>query len=265
MSPFSIEEIKKLVKEINDISPEFMVWEDDGYYQSCIALKAKNYVLFDPTKKDPKKHKTVKGSAFKTSSKELAMKEMMQELVDEMLNDNRHEVLVEIYHKYVKEALNVVDIKRWTQKKTITESITDCEDYKIVEKNTFDKNDKPKIVTEYISKKGEKLRKNETDVWDAIKNEEDKQQGNKIYLYPTILGTITIPGGISEKTGKPLKDKVKEISGLKLDKYWNNDHDVEKLIKRCWDTLKIFKTVLDMNQYIDYTKSKNKHLLENFK
>ena len=61
MSPFSPEETKQLLAEINAMSPEFIEWEDDGYYEVCITLRAKNYVLWDGKKK------TVKGSAFKTS------------------------------------------------------------------------------------------------------------------------------------------------------------------------------------------------------
>lgn len=233
MSPFSNEEIDSLIKEINDLSPEFMQWDNDGYYLSCLALKAKNYVLWDGKKK------IIKGSAFKTSSKEISLKEFMQELTDEMLNDNNTQSLVNIYHSYIKEALNVKDIRRWCQKKTVTESVLKCAT--------------------------EACRKNEKDVYDAIKAEVGIQQGDKAYVYPVVLGHDVKPGGVSEKTGKPLKDKVIEITGLKLDKYWTNDHDSEKLVERVWATLQIFKSVLDMEQFTDYNKSKNKHLLEGLK
>lgn len=235
MSSFSPEELKSLLDELNDISPEYMEWEDDGYYLSCICLKAKNYILWDGKKK------SIKGSAFKTSSKEIACAEMMQEIVDEMLNSNSHDNITTIYIKYLKEALNVKDISRWSQKKTVTSSVLKCAD------------------------PDETVRKNEKDIWDAIKNENDRQEGNKILLYPVILGYDVKPGGVSEKTGKPLKDKVKEVTGLKLAKYWSNDHDVLKLVDRVYNTLKIFKTVLDMDQYLDYTAKKNLKLLEELK
>lgn len=235
MSPFSLEEIESLIAELNELSPEFMIWDDDGYYPSCLALKAKNYVLFTGEKKK------IKGSAFKTSSKEPAMKELMQELVDEMLKDNNPEKLVEIYNKYVKEALNVQDISRWASKKTITEAVVKCGNPK------------------------EQVRKQEMDIWKAIKDEDDKQEGNKIYLYPIILGKQIIPGGASEKTGKQLKDKEIEITGLKLTKNWTGDHNVLKLVERCYDTILIFEKVLDVNLFTDYTKKKNLHLLESLK
>lgn len=78
-SPFSKEEQTILLNEINDISPEFIEWEDDGYYQTCIVLKAKNYILWDGEKM------TIKGSSFKTATKELALKQMMLDIVQVLL------------------------------------------------------------------------------------------------------------------------------------------------------------------------------------
>lgn len=234
MSPFTDEEQKFLLDEINELSPEFMEWEGDGYYKSCIALRAKNYVLYDGQKK------LTKGSAFKTSTKEIALKEFMQELVDEMLNDNEMSTLINIYHKYIKEALNVKDIHRWASKKTITEAILEC--------------DNPK----------EDTRKNEMDIWNAIKQESDIQEGTKFYIYPVIVSYNVQTGRIG-KNGKPLKDKVTEITGYKLDKHWNNDHNVDKLVERVYSTLEIFKLVLDLTQFIDYTADKNKILLQELK
>lgn len=235
MSPFTDEEQKFLLDEINELSPEFMEWEGDGYYKSCIALRAKNYVLYDGQKK------LTKGSAFKTSTKEIALKEFMQELVDEMLNNNNIQTLINIYHKYIKEALNVQDIHRWSSKKTITESILNCQS------------------------SPEESRKNEMDIWNTVKNESDIQEGNKFYIYPVILGRYIESNRISKKTGKPLKDKVTEITGYKLDKYWTNDHNVDKLIERVYATLKIFELVLDLTQFMNYTSAKNKSFLEELK
>lgn len=228
MSQFNPEEIEKLVNEINDISPEFMDWDNDGYYPACIALKAKNYVLWDGQKK------IIKGSAFKTSSKEVALKDMMEEIVDAMIFEKENE-LVNIYHKYIKEAMNVQDISRWTQKKTITRAILDCES------------------------PTEKTRKNESKVWDAIKDEEDKQEGNKIMLYPCIISLQIQETQL--KNGKTKRKEIKEV-GLKLDKHWKNDHDSEKLIERVYDTICIFESILDMSQFINYGLVKNKELLK---
>jgi len=228
MTPFSPEELQKVLQEVNDISPEFMEWEDDGYYEVCIALRAKNYVLWDGKKK------TVKGSAFKTSSKEIALKEMMEKIVDAIIA-NKESTIIDIYHEYIKEAMHVTDIHRWTQKKTITRSVLDCEN------------------------PTEKTRSNESKVWDAIKNDDDRQEGNKIYIYPCILSST-----IETKTLKNGKVKTKEIKevGLKLEKNWTGDHDPEKLINRVYDTMLIFKTILDLTNFVDYGLVKNKHLLD---
>lgn len=239
MSPFTQEEQDYLLAEINELSPEFMEWEDDGYYLTCITLRAKNYILWDGKKK------TVKGSAFKTSSKEIAMKELMQDMVDTIIA-GKENTLVDVYHKYVKEALNVQDIHRWSAKKSLSKAVLECEGYK--EQDILDK----------------KVRRNETVIWDAVKNEADLQEGNKVYLYPVISGN-KVEGNRIGKTGKPLKDKVTEITGLKLEKNWVGDHNIKKLLERCYATVSIFKLALDMDQFIDYSKPKHADLLEALK
>ncbi len=117
-SPFSEAELSNLLKELNDISPEMMVWEDDGYYKTVIALRAKNYVLqkFDGTIK-------YKGSGVKATMKEVALKEFIKKTIDEILNDTNR--FTEVYNEYVKEILDIKDISRWTSKKTITPSVLD--------------------------------------------------------------------------------------------------------------------------------------------
>lgn len=246
-APFSTEELDELFKEINDMSPEFIEWEEDGgdrgLYKSCLALKAKNYVLYDGNKK------IVKGSAFKTSSKEPAMKELMTRVVDAVLNDKQEELLV-IYNSYIKEAINVKDISRWSQKKSVTEAILKCRGYE-------------KYTKEQLEKK--EIRKNETNPWDAVKMEELIQQGDKFYTYPAILASEIQK---IEKTLKSGEVKVKEKTiysyGLRQPKHWNGvDQDVEQLLQRCFDTMSIFETVLQMDKFLNYSLVKNKPLLKN--
>lgn len=143
-TPFSLEERKQLVKEINDLSPEFMKWADDGYYNKVIILKAKNYILFDGKKI------TYKGSSLKDQKKETAIKEFLYEIIDSMIQEKFN--YVEIYNKYVKEILNITDIKRWSSKRTISEKTYSSE------------------------------RTNETKLKDAIKGTEYKQ-GDRIWVY----------------------------------------------------------------------------------
>lgn len=244
MTSFTREELDNLLIEINNISPEFMVWSDDGYYESCIALRAKNYVLWDPTKV-PKKRKSIKGSAFKSASKEPALKQLMDEVVDTLIRYGlNYEELTKIYNKYILEAMNVTDISRWCQKKNITKAILKCKGYEQYTKEEL---------------KEKEIRANETSIWDAVKNEEGIQEGDRIYVYPAIIEKRI--EYITLKNGK-VKEKDDSVYGLQLSKYWNNNHDVEQLIKRILDTIYIFELVLDMKQFTDYTIKKNKHLLE---
>jgi len=80
MAPFSPEEIKTLLGEINEQSPDKVLWEDDGVYKTIIALKAKNYVLLKNNGK-----LTTKGSALKGGVKCPALKKFMKEVVDVLL------------------------------------------------------------------------------------------------------------------------------------------------------------------------------------
>ena len=124
-------------------------------------------------------------------------------------------------------------MKRWSQKKTITKAILNCS-------------------------QDEEARKNEADVWDAVKNK-PVQEGEKVYVYPAILSSITEVKQF--KNGK-VKEKVIETTGLKVVDDWNNDHSITKLVKRVVDTLDILSNVIDSSLFIDYTKKDNRDLLE---
>lgn len=242
-SEFTEEERASLLKELNENSPEFIQWEDDGYYPICIALKAKNYILFDGKKKK------IKGSAFKTSSKEPAMKEMMLEFVDQMIaNPDDFKPLTEIYHKYVREALAPTDLKRWVKKVSVSESVLKCKGY-------TEEDIKNKVV-----------RRNETDIWDAIKDVEGLQEGDRFWLYPYVV--LTGVEVTTTKTGK-VKEKPQFKYGLKrLEAYDPNnpDIDIDQLLKRCYNTVEIFDNIVNSETYFtNYTLVKNKPLLEELK
>lgn len=145
---FSPEEIKSLIKEINELSPEFMDWSDDGYYRRVIILKAKNYILQDFDNKI-----TYKGSALKSSKTEIALKEFLHAIIAEILNETYN--YKKVYERYVQEILSLeIDINRWASKKSLTS-------------------------TTYSS-----LRANETKIIDAIQGTEYKE-GDRIFLYFT--------------------------------------------------------------------------------
>lgn len=121
MSPFSEEERNELLAEINALMPEKVKYADDGYYDTCIVIRAKNYILWDGKKLK------MKGSALKATTKEPALQEFIKSTIQIIL-DNRevtdiHTKTHDLYQQYVREIMNISDIKRWASKKTITDKI----------------------------------------------------------------------------------------------------------------------------------------------
>lgn len=139
------EERHDLLRELNGLFPDKIKWEDDGFYSTLVVVKAKNYImqLEDGQIK-------YKGSAIKATAKEKAMQEFIKEIVNEMIQGT--EAYLMVYHKFVKEILNITDITRWCSKKTITSKVMNG------------------------------TRANETKVKDAISNS-DYVEGDKTYMF----------------------------------------------------------------------------------
>lgn len=150
---FSIEEQEDLLKELNSLFPKRIHFEHDGLFSRVLVLKAKNYVLWDGKKLK------IKGSALKASTKEKALKELIKEIIDSLLNERSD--LLEIYHRYIKECMNVKDITRWASRKTITEAVMNPE------------------------------RTNEQKVADALEGEEF-QAGDRVYTYFKSDGSLEL-------------------------------------------------------------------------
>lgn len=125
MSPFTVEERQELLDEINSYFPEFIKYADDGYYPRCIALKAKNYILYDG-----KKIK-IKGSSLKASTKCAALKEFTNRVIEIMVFENNQEQMYDklrnLYCDYMIEIMNVTDIKRWSARKTLSSTMVESE------------------------------------------------------------------------------------------------------------------------------------------
>ncbi len=147
------QERSELVKEINSHFPSRIRFEDDGYYNTIIVLKAKNYILFDG-----KKIKS-KGSALKDAKKEKALKEFLNKVIESIIQG--HNNYLDIYHEYVKEAANIKDITRWASKKTISK----------------------KVLTND--------RSNESNIRNAIEGEEIVE-GDKVYMFFKSDGTLAM-------------------------------------------------------------------------
>ncbi len=159
MSPFTAEERTALLNEINSKFPELIKYADDGYFPRCIALKAKNYILFDGQKIK------VKGSSLKATTKSQALKDFTNDIIKTMVyTENVDEIpakLQEVYAHYVEEAMNVKDIKRWSARKTLSSTMQESE------------------------------RTNETKVMDALKGS-DYREGDRFFVYYKSDDTISL-------------------------------------------------------------------------
>lgn len=114
-APFDESEIDSLICEINGLLPEKIQFESDGDFPTIIVLAAKNYILYDG-----EKIKT-KGSSLRDQKKEIACREMLDKMISILIHGEPQDKLLDTYNSYIKEALNVKEIKRWCSKKTITE------------------------------------------------------------------------------------------------------------------------------------------------
>lgn len=148
MSPFSKQEQKELLDEINSMLPDLIKFENDGVFSKVLYLKAKNYIMVDEKGK-----RTMKGSSLKSSTLEPALKKMLNEMIDAILFDNI-EGLKAIYLKYVMQVRDgITDIKQWASKKSLSPTTFNSE------------------------------RKNETKIVDALVGSEYKS-GDRVWLFP---------------------------------------------------------------------------------
>lgn len=112
-SIFSQQEQNALVEEINNVFPDHIKWDHDGFYKKIIYFKAKNYVLYDGEKLK------FKGSSLKSPTLEPALLEFIDRIVKMLIaGDVNYQ---EVYEEYVREVGRIVDIKRWVSRKTISE------------------------------------------------------------------------------------------------------------------------------------------------
>lgn len=154
-SPFTENEQKELIAEINALLPEMIKYDSDGMFPRVIYLKTKNYIMVDMNGK-----RTIKGSSLKSATLEPVLKQMLSEFIDAILEDKK-DTLIHIYNRYVNMVDNIVDITPWAKKMSLS----------------------PKTF--------ESIRPNETRVVDAIQGTEYKS-GDKIYVYRTDIGLLKL-------------------------------------------------------------------------
>lgn len=109
------------IKELNELFPDRILWENDGEYKKVIVLKEKNYVLQDTNGKV-----TIKGSSLKSSTKEPAMKQFMKEVIEDMLNSDwahTKTLYEEFVHKIMSNIQTVDDMSQWATKVTVTKKM----------------------------------------------------------------------------------------------------------------------------------------------
>ena len=93
-----------------------IVWEDDGFYDKVLIVKAKNYALKQGNKIQ------IKGSALKATTKEPALREFINDTIEILLTGNfLHPA--NVYDTVAKEIASIKDISRWVSKKTVTDKI----------------------------------------------------------------------------------------------------------------------------------------------
>ncbi len=113
-SPFTKEERKTFIEQLNANYPKHIIFADDGFFPKFIVLKAKNYIMLNE-----KGEVKLKGSSLKSSTLEPVLKQMLKEIIDSLLADKND--FTTIYHKYVRMASNITDIRPWCSKKSISE------------------------------------------------------------------------------------------------------------------------------------------------
>jgi DNA polymerase I len=223
-SEFSKEEMEEIIEEVNSILPEMIEYEDDGYFDRVIIVKAKNYVL-----KSGDKIK-YKGSSLTDPKKEPALIEMLHTIIEESLIKEDLDY-VEIYNKYIKEVNNIKEISRWATKKSITENLLKSD------------------------------RKNETKVVDALKSTE-YSIGDKRYLFNDIDGMVQKYEKGEPKFLKDGSPKMIENKILKLVENFDGSYDKFHYAKRVYDTVKILQNVIDMERVLNYNLKRNQSLME---
>lgn len=171
---------------------------------------------------DEKGKRKIKGSALKDQKASKKILQFKNEVIDAILNEQNDQI-INIYHKYVKETANISDVKPWSKKLTITEKIFHCKGHEVMDKET---------------KKEKGIRKNETSLYDAVKHKDGIQEGDKVWVY------------------------YNNNDGLTLAEEFDGQYDRDSFLKNLFTSMQIFKLVIDVSPYLNYTLKKNKKILE---
>lgn len=143
------------------------------------------------------------------------------------LSKEKQDKILDIYHQYVHEALNIKDISRWATKKSITKKLYESD------------------------------RLNETKVVDAVKGK-DVQIGDKVFLYSVIEGKkqkiLKGEPQFSKRTGEPL---MIDNNILRMVEDFNGNYNKWHYVERVYKTIDILEPVLDF-EVKNYSLKKNR-------
>lgn len=277
------EEFKEEIKKLNSIYPKLIKWEDDGVFEKLLVIKAKNYVLqkhknwCKPKELDENGDPKIKykGSSITDQKKEPILIDFIHDFINLILNQEslNSPDLIRLYNQYCQKALNIQDITKWLTKKTVTTSVLNPE--RPNEQKLLD------AINEAIEKK----------VIDSI------QEGDKVWLYTAIDGEKQklVKGqpkyqkykkkeyeelGIEKKQALETCDHKENLTCMscnpdlyypkmipntinRFPELWNSkDHDTWHYVERVFKTVEIFKKIVDIDKFPNYSNKKNRQLLE---
>jgi hypothetical protein len=223
-SPFTEDERVAILDELNSLTDDLIIWEDDGNYDCVIVVKSKNYVLYSDGKIK------YKGSSLRDSKTEPILRDFLQKALEYLIH-KRDDELLGLYHDLVKQAHNVTDVSQWAVKKTVTYAVMHSE------------------------------RKNEEKIREALKNKL-LREGDKYYFVNVIKGYEPVVKKGEIQYTKDGATKIQQKQTLMLVEDYDGDINVDHLLKRIYAVISILKNVIDIDKFLNYNLRRNKKRLE---
>lgn len=214
-SPIDKEEQKALLNEINSLMDDGISFANDGFFETMIVFKAKNYILYDPTNKDPKKQTKTKGSSLKGTTLEPVFKRFLDDSIQSILTKNDYkEQILNNYKALAFECIKEsIDITQFCFRKGLTSKSLDSK------------------TTNTTALK----------IQAALEQDEDNEDGyevmDRVFMY------------------------FDKDMNLKLTKFYNNDHNKEKMLEKLYKTGLRLECILGKGFFLNYSLKKNYKLL----
>lgn len=200
---FSKDEIGALQTSLNSLYPETIRWELNGYFPVIVSAAAKNYLI----KSENGKIK-FKGSALLDPKKPQALREFIQKFIT-LLSEDKSDEIEALYNFYVKEICSLKDISRYSKRVTITDKILNP------------------------------ARTNEQKIYDAVKNIEGLQEGDRLKVF------------------------FKADRSLALEKDFNGDYDQKGLLEGLFKSSLIFEDLYPVREKLtNYALKRSQNALK---